>query len=504
MNPQDLLYTNKFVGTNNININKNQTNTKDRLNVLKTIDQPFPKKLNRNWQPILSDEVSDIVKDKYKKRKVTSLLIDSKDRNIREYPYPNNYKIILGRQFNYVESINLKFFRLQYMPITNTKISWTSSDLSEYNVSIPQAEYTNKIIGNIIQSTMNSVINNDGTLNNFYVQIDSELNEIYIINRKNVLDILSVQTIFNKVDDVYGGNVNSNYGIYILLNKELDINIGVPLIPTNIPDIGGYISELFNFKEFYYQSIEQNSYNFVDIVTINGKSYYRYILIPKTIDGNIIYATLSQNIILSQGLKDIINFDKTYFTGIYNNGIVQIGYGCEFSINFNESTLFTKVFNWYECNNEMRYIFTNKSDYNLYNTSCFNKIRLGLYDNWLYRDDEYILLKLNMPFKAPDLLGNNLIKTQNSSQDNVADNNLFAMIDLMKYPYEFYSNILKFYDAPLEKLNELIIEFVDKNGYTIDLKCNHIIILEIVEYIDVLKDTLIDSRHGEVNTTGYN
>ena len=483
MNPFDLLNHNPY-------------------DISKTINQKFPRGKNRNWQPIISDEMNDLVKDRYKKVRISTLLIDSRDRNYRAYPYPNNYKIQLGRQFNYIQSIQLKSLQISSFPITATKITWSFPFSIDYSTNIPCGEYNSITIGKVMQNYMNII---SGF---FYIFICASINEICIINRIEEFDILAIQTILNVADDIFSGGVSANKGIYILVNGQLDTSSGdIPIIPTDIPNIGGYSKELFNLKEFYFQSTTQNSYDYVDTVTINGKNYYRYILVP-LVDGNNIYTSQSENIINSQGIKDVINGDTTNFKGVYNNGISKVGRAREFTFNFEESPLLTKIFNWFECKSEHRFVLCNKSDYNLCSGSCFSMVTVNNYvdnrDQWLFRNDEYILLKLNIPFRSSDILSGNLIKTQNQSQSTKIDNNLFAMIDLLEYPYKINTSILKFYDTPLEKMNELVIEFVDRIGYPIDIKCNHTIVLEVLEYIDVLKDTLIDSRHGEVVTTGIN
>ena len=65
------------------------------------------------------------------------------------------------------------------------------------------------------------------------------------------------------------------------------------------------------------------------------------------------------------------------------------------------------------------------------------------------------------------------------------------------YDYEF-----TFYDKPLESVNEINIEFVSPDGKLINLRQDHHITLEIMEFRDVLKETLFDTKHGEVVTTG--
>jgi hypothetical protein len=61
-----------------------------------------------------------------------------------------------------------------------------------------------------------------------------------------------------------------------------------------------------------------------------------------------------------------------------------------------------------------------------------------------------------------------------------------------------------FYDALLVSLTDLTIEFYDKNGNLLDLYQNHSFTLEITEIQEILKDTLIDSRTGNISDYGSN
>ena len=65
------------------------------------------------------------------------------------------------------------------------------------------------------------------------------------------------------------------------------------------------------------------------------------------------------------------------------------------------------------------------------------------------------------------------------------------------YDYEFI-----FYDKPLQSVNTMKIELLSPDGELLDFRQEHNMTLEIMEFRDVLKETLFDTRHGEVVTTG--
>jgi hypothetical protein len=513
MNPQDLLYTNSFVGTNEINFNENQR-TRDRINVLKTIDRPFPKKYNRNWEPIISEEVRDIVKDRYKKYKTTSLLLDSCDRNYAVYPKPNNYKLILGNQFNYIESIKLLSINLNNMFLTKTEIAWLSNNGTQFSTEIPCGIYSSNNLANIISQYMSMVPDEDGNIQNIDVKIDPIINDVRIVNRVQIPEIVAIQTLIQSTDDIFTPSVVApvQNGIYILVKQDMAFNnYNLPIVPTNIPNIGGYSNILFNYREFWQGNTNGNQYMWIDQVIIGGTNYQRYLLIPK-VNSYELRTKTPQNIITTMSIvsyltADVIN--KRNFISNFNEkeleSLPKIGEAREFAINFNESSLMD-VFNWRECDEEFRYILTNNTSYNISKNKCFD-----IYKDWcdyMFKVEPYILLKLTVPSYAGDTIAGNLVKSQNLPKKMIYDcnemedtTNIFAKICIDR-ENSVETSILKFYETPLEKFDEIIITFLDRNGKILDLKCDQTIMLEVVEAVDVLKDTLIDSRHGEANITG--
>jgi hypothetical protein len=510
MNPHDLLNTNKFVGTTDIEFNNNKF-SRDRINILKTIDTPFPKKYNRNWEPIISDEIRDVVKNRYKKYKITALTIDSQDRNFHIYPKSNDYNVILNNQFNNVHSISLIGINFYNIFLTKTKITWMLSPLEGniYSIEIPYGIYNNKKLEETMMNYMNTQIDNNNKLQNIHINIDPYLNEINIINRIQSLDIISIQTINNNDNDIFrsfSSNPPSNYsqeGIYILIKGELDMT--KPIIPTNIKDINVFSNILFNFKEFWFGNNMENEISFIDNIILNNIIYYRYLLIPKLNNKNLI-TNKYENIILKKSIELFLINQMIYDFNLCEND-AKIGEGREFLINYEESNIM-EIFGWYECENEFRFIHSNNSIYNINKNKCFY-----IYKNecceYIFIDEPYILLKLSTTSLSDDKIAGNLVKSQNIKKNKKicecdiykGDKNIFAKIDI-KNNITFDSSILKFYDTPLEKLNQLHISFINRFGCLTNIICDHTLTFEIIETIDVLKDTLIDSRHGEVNITG--
>ena len=62
---------------------------------------------------------------------------------------------------------------------------------------------------------------------------------------------------------------------------------------------------------------------------------------------------------------------------------------------------------------------------------------------------------------------------------------------------EFVQNIYKDYNEPIDRLDMLEIKFVDREGVKLDFgDKNHTFTLKIVEKIDLLKETMYDTRRG--------
>lgn len=86
-------------------------------------------------------------------------------------------------------------------------------------------------------------------------------------------------------------------------------------------------------------------------------------------------------------------------------------------------------------------------------------------------------------------------------------NNCFAIIKIFKPTNEyiipeFNSSEIIYQNMPLINFNKLLIEFYDSDGDLYKDMPSNFFTLKITEREDVLKNTNIDSRHGEVNMTG--
>ena len=131
--PQDLLYTNQFL-SNEILTEKNlvdqskyydrfvkyftetqQDETEkyvqnnltedDSINIKRISDTKWPVNSNRNRYPLFDKFTNDISTNRYKKEIITKINIDSKNRDITKYYYPNSFIIPFNKTFNSIKKI---------------------------------------------------------------------------------------------------------------------------------------------------------------------------------------------------------------------------------------------------------------------------------------------------------------------------------------------------------------------------------------------------------------
>ena len=186
----------------------------------------------------------------------------------------------------------------------------------------------------------------------------------------------------------------------------------------------------------------------------------------------------------------------------------QIEFGNEFAIDFANSSL-VEYFAWCEEECNFGYVQCNTNENNVSKEKCFNLYKdCGCCSEYKFKLEPYILLKLSVRSYAEDTVANNFVKSQPAEKKKINaeipkkyTNNLFAKVTLGNLP-KMETSILKFYETPLERFDEIRVSFINRNGCEVDLKCDNTITLEIMEAVDVLKDTLIESKHGEANITG--
>lgn len=117
--------------------------------------------------------------------------------------------------------------------------------------------------------------------------------------------------------------------------------------------------------------------------------------------------------------------------------------------------------------------------------------------------DTYFYMSLDFP-KLKNGNDHSLIKTGTLFNNS---HNLFSKIIFRPNTSdtsEFVQNIDQFYNEPIDKLDCITIDFVDREGNSLayNTDSTHTFTLKIVEKIDLLKETMYDTRRGRPVTVG--
>jgi len=133
--PQDLLYTNRFISENilsdkqltdetkyydrfknYIDNNKdseiekyidNDTLESSPINLNKTLNRKWPITNSRNHYPLFDTYINDISSNSYQKDIITKINIDSANRDLSKYLYPNSFSLPFPKVFRNIKSIVL-------------------------------------------------------------------------------------------------------------------------------------------------------------------------------------------------------------------------------------------------------------------------------------------------------------------------------------------------------------------------------------------------------------
>ena len=129
--PQDLLYTNKFISTNILSESKlkDEINYYDRftnyvnnetksdiqeyiennnyetsdINIDKTLNEPWPVENKKNHYPLFDSYTNDISVNRYKKEIITKINIDSRNRDLQKYIYPYSFSLPFPKVFRNIK-----------------------------------------------------------------------------------------------------------------------------------------------------------------------------------------------------------------------------------------------------------------------------------------------------------------------------------------------------------------------------------------------------------------
>lgn len=106
--------------------------------------------------------------------RTTSIVVNSRDRNIRTYPNSSNFRYTLRRPLTNVTSIELVNGSIPAL-LYNIQPAWGSFTLQEgsvkYDISIPPGYYSYNSIGELLHVTQTAINAIPGLLNNYTVEV---------------------------------------------------------------------------------------------------------------------------------------------------------------------------------------------------------------------------------------------------------------------------------------------------------------------------------------------
>ncbi len=424
----------------------------------------------------------------------------------------------------------------------------------------PGINYTIYDLENEIMNAMNSVVHKSGEpygvagkLTSFYVNIDIVNERVIFINRLeeflvNTIEVDSSGDLFFE----FNSSSSNPFSIYP------ELLIILTNVCNTVNDIGGIPFSLINEKEFKYDT---------DIKFISyGAGVNRYQIILKDEDGtdikgkytelvsgSVCVSETGRRAVVGQGLPFVFDGDITSLLYLFGWKFPKFyeGNSCCRS----ESIIFCADCDNNGCESCVDSSCTNEcladcsssnekggltwsairvSPISLeYGLGCLKLVRIGnnVIDKKNYLlipDSPYIFMKLKFPSLPDDKLGNNIIKAETINGSYVLDeekckvehyngdyrrkdtSNLFAKIVFDNglnltsiYNDHFICNKKVFYDKTLTKLDLLEVEFIDRNGYPITNCVDNNFTIKITEKMEVLKETLIDTRTGSISKTGY-
>lgn len=511
--------------------------------------------LSNSIRPVLDNTIDNVKKFRYRKYVISYINIDSRQRNLKKYPNAGNYNIFLNKEFRYLQSIHLQSieFREAPTPINerNNCFKWITNYTGicgikdntrvQYKARIPSSFYS---LANFVQVIENNSINRiphnipyeclleedveiNGKFPNFDIYINPFNRSIEFIQRLENLIVCKIEccknsnklTIYIKNPGFFKNEIPSDN----CMDNEQDypfkpIKESVPIILSGldlfITSIGNIPISYINLIPFYPKNnipsdtciiYPHNTYSCLDKSYDYDHNYFIYELEIFTCDGKEVCASISDCVDFTKG-STLPNFPAGHSIQ------VQVGRALKFEIVTDCGGTFGNFLGLTTANKDV-FIHTN---IDIKNNKVINKIpwKITGTGELSIATDEYIFMRIGTRAKPLGTISDNLTCAKGDVNTNInssifdrKDNFFFAKIIFSdKAPGDV--SILSvagnkfFYNAPLVTLSDLTVEFFDSNGKLLNLYLNHSFTLEIVEIREVLKDTLLDSRTGNIADTG--
>lgn len=496
--------------------------------------------LSSSVQPVFEKKIDKI---RYRKEISSYINVDSRQRDTKKYPNPCNYNLYLNKEFRYLHSIHLSSIEFSEPPTpinnTNDTFIWITDYTGlldvpietkiRYETKIPNSYYTLSNLVQIMESVALNTIRHDIPASyideqfpHFKLFIDPFNRSIQFIQRLDELKVNSIETFANtniiniridnsliccnKIDgcdctDKCSGDTEPFYPDL----EDIPIIIsGLNFFKTNYGSIPTY---LLNLKPFYPQHIVNSNltlYNTYSYVGYDSKCCeYIYELKVYTKDGK---PAISQ-----KTTKNCLNNSKLPLQTGGHEKIVTVGRSLKFEIITNNRGTFG---NFLGLTTENKSVFVhNNFDINNH-MNVKNKIHWKIIGDSriAIAPEPYIFMRIETKSKPLGTISDNFTNAKGSNINSELgvikkDNYFFAKI-IFSSTLPGDSSIISigghkfFFDAPLVKLTDLYVSFFTKTGKQLFVEQNHSFTLEIIELREVLKNSLIDSRTGNIANIG--
>ena len=346
MDPQDLLYTNEFLNTavirdkdlientkyydrftdyiskKTVNETQNYLNDDEKessiVNIDKNLYTKWPIYNNKNHYPLFDTYINDISSNRYKKKILTKINVDSRNRDLSNFLYPYQFSLTLPYTFENITKIfanNIIFPNInQTFNNNNNALAWQYASKNYLvqngidNTIIPLPLKRGRTIA---YSTLPNSVFNYKTLNsdvNYVEGVDNYLvYQTFIAPGNYTIDQLIYAIRQSTTRIIHGKNTKANNIEIVeepyLVNKQ---RIGTPhLFSTEINQINNQVRFVNRMEELpiaAIQTFSQYEINFRD-----NDVFYSFSSIKTNydLDTKLIYITLHANDITEQFFNNI-------------------------------------------------------------------------------------------------------------------------------------------------------------------------------------------------------
>ena len=461
---------------------------------------------------------------RYRKLVVSYINVDSKDRNLLDYPEPTSYTIFLNKEYRNVQSIRMMSIEFRETPKPINDSNNCACWVTNYNdVGSAPVSYLTRLIpafyslADFVQGVENMLNliphqatiryfdpqgvlnpkNITGTFPRFRLTIDPFTRGLCLIQRLEAFRVTSIATVVgtNKVDieltfptlGILGGN---NYPFIPTENTPI-ILTGLDAFATNV---GGIPVELIEMVFFNQPAMSGNTYTYKSMTTGTPGTIVYTLNVYQADQTTPAMASQTVNLTLTASILPLPN------TG--HSTQVTVGRALPFTFSCALGS-----FMGIQDGGTSRYMQTNKKDGVIINTIPWKSVSNGVL---MIEPDNYVLMRLKTPSKPLDTISGNLVCARGSNinpAERGEDFDYFAKIIFptadpgnLTIRYVGADRIL--YDSTLNKLSNLTVEFYKADGTLLSTALNHSFTLQIIEQREILKETLINSRTGVITDTG--